>query len=156
MKTRTILLVLILLSGCRSNASMEEKILSKAKHVANEGKALAEVKAAFSNATLVVRGTILNCHTNVEASAKQTEVATEQGWAAILVSPKEVLKGDKKTDSLWINNCGHPSVFESSAFPYNQTFTNGQSCFFFLISDKTLSRWCQMEVYTRIKTVPLK
>lgn len=98
-------------------------------------------------ASLIVRAIVVDNNTSVKASAMQTEVSPDQGWAAALIRPTRVLKGSQPGDLILVNNM---AVRDKMSWRRPVEATNGQERIFYLKKDETLSRWCRMNVYREI------
>ena len=97
--------------------------------------------------SLVLKGTIVNAHTSVWASADQNEVAYPQGWSAIYVEPQTILKGNWGTNIVVVTPAGWwPTPIRGNSFM--KPLTNGQQFVFFLQENKDLTKWCKSRVFS--------
>lgn len=112
------------------------------------------LERALNSAVLVVRARVLNSDTTVEASPKQQEVSTGQGWRAALVQTTCLFKGDQQAGPLWVANGGFRA--DGLHWRYPIEATNGQGCILVLEKDKKLSRLCQTNVYAVARGLEVK
>src|ERR1039458_1343462 len=65
-----------------------------------------ELADALKRAVLVVRATVTDSNVTVEASPRQSEVSTGQGWKAAALRPTRVLKGTPEVGVILVENMG--------------------------------------------------
>lgn len=103
---------------------------------------------------LVIRGTILDPASAVQASPKQTEVAYPQGWAAALASVDSQFSGRNESREVLIVPAGWwPTPVVGNSFL--QPFKKGERYLLFLNKDEELSRWCDQTVYRHSGQSPI-
>ena len=140
------LLLLILLSvtcyAGQTDTNLVDTVLAQAEFQ-DVNLAKLELADALKRAVLVVRATVTDSNATVEASPKQNEVSTGQGWKAASLQPMRVLKGTPEVGVILVENMGR------RAGPYWRwpiEAANGQTCVLILERDEKLSRWCQTNV----------
>jgi hypothetical protein len=116
----------------------------------------AKLRSSIESAALVVKATVVNSNTAVQASPKQREVSTGQGWSAALCQTAYVFKGDPKAGLLWVANGAFRSGPAGLEWRRPVETINGQQCILVLEKDKTLSRWCQTNVFAIIRGLEVR
>ena len=112
-----------------------------------------ELADALKRAVLVVRATVTDSNATVEASPKQNEVSTGQGWKAASLQPMRVLKGTPEVGVILVENMGRRA---GPNWRWPVEAANGQTCVLILERDDKLSRWCQTNVYEVIEGMEVK
>ena len=112
------------------------------------------VESVMSEATIVMEAEVINSSTAVYQYVKSEPDQRGQGWHAAAVSPKRMLKGTMPEGIVFINNLASRGNALSWVHPVEGT--NGQTCLFFLMKHKELTRECQHDVYDSIYTMTIK
>jgi hypothetical protein len=136
--------------------NLVDTLLAKGRFQQDMQEVRLELESGIRSAALVVRARVVNSDTAVQASPKQHEVSTGQGWSAALCQTTHVFKGDPKAGLLWVANGAFragPAGMESR---HPIEATNGQQCILVLEKNKKLSRWCQTNVFTIIRGLEVR
>lgn len=154
MKTcvKTALPLSLLLFACskeQTATNVVNVVLAEARFQRDLAEVKPQLPSALKSALLVVRAEVLKSDVSVQASPKQQEVSTGQGWSAALVQTTCVLKGDQQAGLLWIINIAYRADGVNLRFPIEAT--NGEQCVLVLKKDQEHSRWCQTNVFAIIK-----
>ena len=115
-----------------------------------------ELERAVSSAVLIVKAKVLNSDSAVEASPRQQEVSTGQGWRAALLRTTRVFRGDQQAGLLWVANGAFRAGPTGMQWRYPVEAKDGQECILVLEQDKKLSRWCQTNVFAIVRGLEVK
>lgn len=103
---------------------------------------------------LVVRGTIIDPDSTVQASPNQTEVAYPQGWAAARVRIDKHFSGrDHSLEIAIVPARWWPTPVVGNSFL--KPFAKNEEYLFFLTENDKLSRWCNTTVFSHSGQSPI-
>ena len=133
------------------NTNAVALIMKEAKIEKADQNAMGELEETAKRASLVVEVTVINPRTSVRAADGS------QSWVAIEAKPDRIFFGKWEGKSIFVQDMdnGRLSHVDASCFPYNHRFKIGERCILFLAPDRQLSEWCKLEVFERLKVVPV-
>lgn len=152
-----LLLASLLFTCCVAQAvTLLDTLLAEGRFQQGTQEVRAGLQSAIRSAALVIKARVVNSDTAVQASPKQREVSTGQGWSAALCQVTHVFKGDQNAGLLWVANGAFRAGPAGMEWLHPIEATNGQECILILEKDRKLSRWCQTNVFTIIRGLEVR